>query len=50
MGSLPDKEYIGPEMKKIMGPSGDLNFPTLEELSPEARYATSSRMSGMDEN
>lgn len=35
LGALPEKEYIGPEMKKIMGPSGKLSFPSLEELSPE---------------
>ncbi len=35
LGNLPDKEYIGSEMKKILGPSGDLSFPSLQELSPE---------------
>jgi hypothetical protein len=33
---LPEKEYIGLERKRIMGPSGRLSFPSLEELSPEA--------------
>ncbi len=35
LGSLPDAEAIGPEMKKIMVPSGNLSFPSLEELTPE---------------
>jgi hypothetical protein len=35
LGGLPDKEYIGPEMKKIMGPSGNLSFPSLQELPLE---------------
>jgi len=36
LGALPEKEYIGVERKRIMGPSGKLSFPSLEELSPEA--------------
>jgi hypothetical protein len=35
LGALPDAEAIGPEMKKIMVPSGALSFPSLQELSPE---------------
>jgi hypothetical protein len=35
LGALPEKEYIGVERKKIMGPSGELSFPSLQELSPE---------------
>jgi hypothetical protein len=35
LGVLPDGEAIGPEMKRIMIPSGALSFPSLRELSPE---------------
>ena len=35
LGVLPDGEAIGPEMKKIIVPSGSLSFPNLQELSPE---------------
>jgi hypothetical protein len=35
LGALPDGEAIGPEMKKIVVPSGTLSFPSLQELSPE---------------
>ncbi|HBJ37136.1 MAG TPA: hypothetical protein DDZ51_20760, partial [Planctomycetaceae bacterium] len=35
LGALPDGEAIGPEMKKIVVPSGSLSFPSLQELSPE---------------
>ena len=35
LGALPDSEAIGPEMKRIMIPSGALSFPSLTELSPE---------------
>lgn len=35
LGALPDGEAIGPEMKKIVVPSGALSFPSLQELSPE---------------
>jgi hypothetical protein len=36
LGALPEKEYVGPERKKILGPSGSLSLPSLEELSPDA--------------
>jgi hypothetical protein len=35
LGSLPDAEYRGPDGTVELRPSGDLNFPSLEELSPE---------------
>jgi hypothetical protein len=35
LGVLPDREAIGPEMKRIMIASGALSFPSLRELSPE---------------
>lgn len=35
LGTLPDGEAIGPEMKRISVPSGSLYFPSLQELSPE---------------
>jgi hypothetical protein len=35
LGAFPDAEAIGPEMKKIVVPSGALSFPSLQELSPE---------------
>ena len=35
LGSLPDGEAIGPEMKRIVVPSGALSFPSLQELSTE---------------
>jgi hypothetical protein len=35
LGAFPDGEAIGPEMKKIVVPSGALSFPSLQELSNE---------------
>lgn len=35
LGAFPDGEAIGPEMNKIVVPSGSLSFPSLRELSPE---------------
>lgn len=35
LGAFPDGEAIGPEMKKIVVPSGSLSFPSLQELSNE---------------
>ncbi|MCL4201506.1 MAG: hypothetical protein KJ000_03365 [Pirellulaceae bacterium] len=35
LGALPDGEAIGPEMKRIVVPSGALSFPSLQELSNE---------------
>ncbi len=35
LGALPDGEAIGPEMKRIVVPSGALSFPSLQELSTE---------------
>lgn len=35
LGSLPDGEYKLPDGTLEVRPSGDLNFPSLEELSPE---------------
>lgn len=35
LGVLPDREAIGPEMKRIKIASGALSFPSLRELSPE---------------
>ena len=35
LGSLPDAEYRRPDGEVEIRPSGDLNFPSLEELSPE---------------
>jgi hypothetical protein len=32
LGAFPDGEAIGPEMKKIVVPSGALSFPSLQEL------------------
>lgn len=34
-GSLPDQVTKGPDGKLVIRPSGDLSFPSLEELSPE---------------
>lgn len=35
LGALPDGEAIGPEMERIVVPSGALSFPSLQELSTE---------------
>jgi hypothetical protein len=35
LGAFPDAEAIGPEMKKILVPSGNLSFPSLQEMSFE---------------
>lgn len=35
LGSLPDQVTKGPDDKLVTRPSGDLSFPSLEELSPE---------------
>ena len=35
LGALPEAEAIGPEMQKIVVPSGSLSFPSLQELSNE---------------
>jgi hypothetical protein len=35
LGTFPDAEAIGPEMKRIVVPSGALSFPSLQELSTE---------------
>lgn len=35
LGNLPDQEFRGPDGKVVSRPSGDLSFPSLEELSPE---------------
>jgi len=35
LGNLPDQEFKGPDGKLESRPSGELSFPSLEELSPE---------------
>jgi hypothetical protein len=35
LGNLPEQEFRGPDGRLELRPSGELNFPSLEELSPE---------------
>lgn len=35
LGNLPEQEFRGPDGRIEIRPSGELNFPSLEELSPE---------------